>query len=461
MKTSLLETTRRGRRIGSALAASLVLAAFAQPLSAAVPQYPAQLHIRAMAPAAGQVGAFYAARVYRPIWIENGRPGAAADAALGLLTSANLDGLDPGKYLRSGVTQAIAQARTGSPDAIARAEILLSQAFGQYVSDVKRPRSVGVIYGEESLKPRPPGIRSVLERAALAPSLRDYVANVGWMHPIYGQLRRELAKQPWEGGVISSGDEMLLRVNLDRASILPADAPRYILVDTTAARLHFIEHGKVRKTMRIVVGTPDQATPMMVGMIRYATLNPYWHVPTDLTRERIAPRVLAEGLGYFTSKGYEVVNEWSRSARVIDPALVDWKAVTAGRTEVFVRQKPGPTNGMGKVKFQFPNNLGIYLHDTPAKQLFAEDQRNYSAGCVRLEDADALGKLLFRGELTAKSGEPEQTISLAQPVPIYITYLTAAPDETGRIVKRADVYSRDHSKLAALKEGSRATGSSW
>jgi len=244
-------------------------------------------------------------------------------------------------------------------------------------------------------------------------------------------------------------EERLVRLNLERARILPAHEDRYILVDAAAARLFYYEGGKIRDSMRVVVGTPDQPTPMMVGMIRYATLNPYWHVPPDLARARIAPRVLAEGLSYFNNRGYEVVSEWSRNARVIDPSTVDWKAVADGKKQVLVRQRPGPSNGMGKVKFQFPNELGIYLHDTPAKQLFNEDQRGFSAGCVRLENADGLGRLLFGSNPRAQSNEPEQTVSLPSPVPLYITYLTTIADK-GRLVQRRDIYGRDSVQSAAL-----------
>ena len=447
----------RSHVLQRALLGALIFAAPTAPALARAPSPQAFLH--ALSPPSGELRSFYAARGFQPLWIRDGKLRTEAMVALEFLQRADIDGLRPEKYLRSGVEAAVAQARGGAPDALARAELALSQSFAEYVRDVRRPRDVGAIYGEEILKPKAPNLLSVLQQAATAPSLDQYLRNVGWMNPVYGQLRRELAKKPWEDGVVfSPKDQMLLRLNLDRASILPVNVPRYIMVDTTGARLHFIEHGKVVKTMRVVVGTQDQATPMMVGMVRYATLNPYWHVPTDLTQKRIAPRVLAEGLGYFEGSGYEVVSEWSHSARVIDAKTINWKAVAEGKTKIFVRQRPGPKNGMGKVKFQFPNELGIYLHDTPSKQLFTEDQRNYSAGCVRLEDADALGALLFGNNLVPQTGKPEETVNLPQPVPVYLTYFTAAPDRQGRIVRRKDIYSRDDAQLASMARGAIGAG---
>ena len=405
-----------------------------------------------------ELAAFYASRQNRPLWISGGQVGIQGDLLLQLLETAHADGRDPRRYLQLGVREALDAARSGSPQALAVADVVFSSAFAAYVRDVRQPADIGVVYGEATLRPRAQNVLTVLHKAASAPALEDYLKNLGWMHPTYAGLRRALANAPWDGGVISSRDEQLLRVNLERARILPADADRYILVDAAAARLTYYEGGKPRKSMRVIVGTPDQATPMMVGMLRYATLNPYWHVPVDLARERIAPRVLSEGLGYFHGRGYEVVSEWSRDAQVIDPATVDWKAVADGRKDVFIRQKPGPRNGMGNIKFQFPNELGIYLHDTPAKQLFNEDQRGFSAGCVRLEDADALKDLLLGAVRRSHSEVPEQTIRLAQPVPLYITYLTAAA-ENGVIVHREDVYGRDRKDLAAVRSSKLSSGS--
>jgi murein L,D-transpeptidase YcbB/YkuD len=432
-------------------------------LAVAPLQYPAAawaqprlgLEIQRLAAASPEIMAFYAARQYRPLWVRGSALGREAEILLNLLQTAEADGRDPDRYLRMGVREAIEEARSGSPEKLALAEVVLSSAFATYVRDVRRPAEIGIIYGEPSLRSQIPRALTVLQRAAEAPSLDDYLRSMGWMHPLYAGLRRALATSPWQGGVMFPAEERLVRLNLERARILPAHRDRYILVDAAAARLSYYEGGKVKKSMRVVVGTPDQATPMMVGMIRYATLNPYWHVPPDLARQRIAPRVLSEGLSYFHDRGYEVVAEWSRSARVLDPATIDWKAVADGRKEILVRQRPGPRNGMGKVKFQFPNELGIYLHDTPAKQLFNEDQRGFSAGCVRLEDADGLGRMLFGNHPRAHSDEPEQTVALPKPVPVYITYLTAVADN-GRIVERRDIYGRDGERLAtaARPEGS-------
>ena len=187
---------------------------------------------------------------------------------------------------------------------------------------------------------------------------------------------------------------------------------------------------------------------LMAGFIRHAMVNPYWNVPPDLVAERIAPHVLDQGLSYLEDKGYEVLSGWSDDAVTLDPALLDWQAIAAGRQQVRVRQLPGPANAMGRMKFMFPNPLGVYLHDTPDKSLFGGGDRRHSAGCVRVEDAPRLARWLFGKPVKAASNAPEQQVNLPAPVPVYITYLTAAPDGN-RIAFREDIYHRDGTSFAA------------
>lgn len=204
---------------------------------------------------------------------------------------------------------------------------------------------------------------------------------------------------------------------------IPLRGP-YVLVDAASARLYMIEDGRVRDSMRVIVGKPETPTPELKDVINYETLNPYWHVTADLAKSLIAPRVLQEGDAYLTTRGYEVVSAFAPDAQVLSPDSVDWRAVAAGTAQVFVRQRPGPANSLGQVKFDLPNGNGIYLHDTPKKELFAQDQRNLSHGCVRLEDAPKLARWLL-GKDPPQASEPEDHIALPRPVPITISYLDA------------------------------------
>ena len=198
---------------------------------------------------------------------------------------------------------------------------------------------------------------------------------------------------------------------------------RYVLVDAASARLFMMEDGQVVDSMRVIVGKPEAATPVLRSTLYYATLNPYWNVPPELARTIIAPKVLKDGIGYLRDKGYQVVSAFNRNPRLLDPESVDWAAVAAGRATVHVRQLPGPANSMGQMKFGFENDSGIYLHDTPRKELFSEAQRNLSNGCVRLEDAPRFARWLLGREPGAPADTPEQHVALPRPVPIMIAYL--------------------------------------
>jgi murein L,D-transpeptidase YcbB/YkuD len=224
---------------------------------------------------------------------------------------------------------------------------------------------------------------------------------------------------------------------------------RYVLVDAASAQLWMVEEGEVVGNMRVVVGRPGEQTPMMAGYIRHLTLNPYWNVPPDLVPRLIAPNVIRRGVGYLDDAGYEVLSDWTANAHPVDPSTIDWQAVVDGTVELRVRQRPGPANSMGRVKFMFPNDRGVYLHDTPNRELFRNDDRRNSAGCVRVEDAATLARWLFGSTPRPDSAAPEQNVDLPEPVPVYITYLTARP-ENGQITFHNDIYGRDRQLMASV-----------
>jgi murein L,D-transpeptidase YcbB/YkuD len=198
---------------------------------------------------------------------------------------------------------------------------------------------------------------------------------------------------------------------------------------------------------------------MMSAYIRFVVLNPYWNAPPDITQARLAPNVLKQGQKYLKAKGYQVMSDWSDRARVLDAKSIDWNAVVAGRTQIRLRQQPGPANSMGRMKFMFPNEAGVYLHDNPERELFTEASRLYSGGCVRLEDAARLGRWMFGYDLDWESAGTEQRVPLKNPLPVYITYLTALPDGSSSIAYYDDVYGRDAARLAATSSANQTSGS--
>jgi murein L,D-transpeptidase YcbB/YkuD len=243
---------------------------------------------------------------------------------------------------------------------------------------------------------------------------------------------------------------------MERARSIPAEAARrYVIVDTAGARLWMVENGRVVDQMKTIVGKENMATPDMAGLIRYAVLNPYWNLPPDLARER-AKRVLKRGQGAIRAERLQILSDWSDRPRVLNASQVNWRAVASGAHPLRMRQLPGGDNVMGNVKFMLPNRLGIYLHDTPNKANFQLEDRRLSSGCVRVEDAQRLSRWLFGGRNVKPSGSaPEQRVDLPEPVPVYITYLTAVPKVGGGIAFRKDFYRRDAALLARLEDRTR------
>jgi len=242
----------------------------------------------------------------------------------------------------------------------------------------------------------------------------------------------------------------VLLLNLERARRLPrtSETGRYILVDAGSAKLWMYENGRPVDSMRVIVGSHATETPMMAAQLKYLSLNPWWNTPPELVQKSVAPGVLKEGLKYLTDRDYEVLSDWSENPKVLDPTTVDWKAVADGKEEVRMRRGPGPWNSMGDMKFNMPNDFGIYLHDVPQmeKNYFDKDDRWISNGCIRLQDAHRLAKWLF-GSLPRASGSPEENVDLPDPVPVYVTYLTAEAGPDGAKFRR-DPYNRDPALLA-------------
>nr|NUR37383.1 L,D-transpeptidase family protein [Sphingomonas sp.] len=449
MKSLRFECTgRRPVHFFRHLITAAALAFVAVPAAAAAPLTPAQQP----AAASQSIADFYRSRGGAPLWLAP-NSGDAAEQLLTLLRSANLDGLDPERYHVSALEEALQAAHGGKRKRVAEADQQLSAAFVSYVEDLRQDPGVGITYVDPSLKPGPPSPLAALLVAASAPSLADYVRTMGWMHPYYAELRQALANHQYT----DDQKRQLIELNLQRARVLPATPMRYVLVNVAQQRLYMYDNRKPVDSMVVVVGKPKWPTPMLAAYIRYAALNPYWYVPPDLAGEDVGQFVLKQGLGYLDKMGYEIVDDWTPDPKIIDPKTIDWKGVVDGKVEVLIRQKPGPQNFMGRMKFMFPNQFGVYLHDNPRRELFQKAARYFSGGCVRLEDAPRLGRWLFGQDLDWQSAGTEQPVPLAHPVPVYITYLTAMPDG-GSIAYFDDVYGRDAAKVAGAGAGETAVG---
>lgn len=248
-------------------------------------------------------------------------------------------------------------------------------------------------------------------------------------------------------------------VNLERWRWLPEDlGERYIIVNIAGFSLDLVEQGDTRLSMRVVVGQPYRRTPVFSGTMTYLVFNPYWEVPRSIAVKDKLPLIKADP-GYLARFGYSVLSGWGADEQILDPAGIDWSAVTAKDFKFRLRQAPGPQNALGRVKFMFPNPHSVYLHDTPSRELFAKDARSFSSGCIRVEHPLELAELLLspgehwsRAEIQRVLATGRETVvKLPAPLPVHLLYWTAWADEED-IQFRQDIYGRDERVLRELRK---------
>ena len=392
----------------------------------------------AISPAAIQLG-----------WFANG-DASAADVFIDLLETSRFDGLEPSSFPIDSLRSAKTGAQSGDPKLVLSAEREFSEALVQYVKALRTGAGSGWVIVDKELTPGRATRSQILARAAAAPSLAEYLGKMAFLHPAYAELRRSLE---WARDEDREQNEALVRLNMQRLRMLPASG-RYVLVNAASQKLQMIDNGRIVDEMKVVVGKPKNPTPVMAAYIRYAALNPYWEVPPDLAAERVAPGVVSDGIDYLKLHRYVVLSDWGEGATLVDPSTIDWQAVADGTIQVRLRQLPGPGNAMGRMKFMFPNKEGVYLHDTPNKELLNEDARLFSGGCVRLEDAPRLAKWMFSEALDPEGAGTEERVDLSKPVPVYIAYLTAMPNGN-ELTFYEDIYGRDQAALAQQQKGKR------
>ncbi len=249
-----------------------------------------------------------------------------------------------------------------------------------------------------------------------------------------------------------------LEANLERWRWRGSDLePRHLRVNVADYRLEVVESGRVVLTLAVVVGRDRTPTPVFSAPMTHIVLNPSWNVPPKIASQELLPDVRRD-LGYLAKRGFRVLRGWGDEGAEVDPSTVDWATVSLNRAGLRFRQDPGPANALGRLKFLFPNRFHVYLHDTPAKGLFARARRDFSHGCIRVQHPEVLAEHLLRGDPRwtperlreiLERGE-EQTVLLSTPIPVHLEYFTAWAEEDGSVHFRPDIYGRDAPLYAAL-----------
>ncbi|CDH07774.1 putative carboxypeptidasewith PGDB-like domain [Xenorhabdus bovienii str. oregonense] len=243
----------------------------------------------------------------------------------------------------------------------------------------------------------------------------------------------------------------IMALNIQRLRIIPDNIPTGILVNIPNYSLFYYLDGKEVLNSKVVVGRPSRKTPIMSSNLNNVVINPPWTVPTSMTRKDIAPRAMRDP-SYFRSRGYTVFSSWSNDAKVIDPSSINWDVTTPNNFPYRIRQAPGPTNSLGRFKFNMPNSEAIYLHDTPNQASFGREMRAVSSGCVRVNKAPELANMLlgnagWNKDRVSNSLKSWTTayVNIPKKIPVFLYYQTAWVDEGGVPQYRADIYDYDMS----------------
>jgi murein L,D-transpeptidase YcbB/YkuD len=404
---------------------------------------------------------YYVAARFQAAWIAEGTWTNRAKEVIDRLKRADEDGLDPADYpvpiLGSGP-----DARADSAADVAEAELKLSGAAALYARDARGGRiDPARLSGLITPKLELPAAEAVLAHLAAAPDPGAALESYNPAYPGYRALKAKLAElranrpaQPLvaspkapayssrriaslEGIVPPPRLEGDLVANMERWRWLPADVSRrYIFVNIPEFRLELIEDGRAVHETRVITGKPVSPTPVFSGQMEFAVVNPSWYIPPSIMKKEILPGLAADPT-YAEQRGYEVVRRGN---------------------QITVRQPPGERNALGFIKFMFPNQHAVYLHDTPNRNLFSAAQRAFSHGCVRVEQPFRLADFVLGHEwseprLRKLIGRGERTIRLPAKLPVHLAYFTMRVDAAGEIRIFDDLYGHNRRVRAALGLG--------
>ena len=245
-----------------------------------------------------------------------------------------------------------------------------------------------------------------------------------------------------------------LRINLERARwVMGGISEDFIIVNIAGYRAYLVDDGQVVWDTKVQVGAPFHQTPVFRDEVIYVVMNPTWTVPYSIATKEMLPRIQRDP-DYFKTRTFDVRN---RAGENVDPATIDWSQLSRGNFPYTFVQRPGPANALGRIKFIFPNEYAVYLHDTPSKSLFGRSERAFSHGCIRTQNPFDLAELLLgpagwdREQIDAQiESEETRTVHLAEPLPVMLLYWTADIGPNGEYHFYNDVYERDQRVLDAL-----------
>lgn len=436
-------------------------------VTAAIQQQIASTESKAGTPQA-DARRFYEHRANAPVWVTSDST-VAPEEALAIIRTAPDHGLIEADYVAPDLAQLIdaedeiAEQLRNDPQGLARFDVQLTTALLSLGRDVamgrSKPQSISRSW--KATRAAPDFATTLTAAVADGELLKTWLDKVRPVHPEYAALQHTLAgineKQRAQGTPDPRAGQIAL--NLERWRWLPDDlGSRHLLVNVPAFYMAARENGKPVLEMKVIVGKPENATPIFSDEMETVVFSPYWNVPDSIAEGETAPAA-ARDPNFLRRQNIEILRRKGGSTEAVDPSSVDWDDPEAIK-ELAFRQKPGAGNALGHVKFLFPNSFDVYLHDTPADALFFRNGRALSHGCVRLEMPEDLAKYLLRdkpdwtGEKikAAMHAGEEKHVALKEHVPVHIVYFTAWPKGDGDVQLFDDIYGFDSKQHVARRQ---------
>lgn len=409
-----------------------------------------------------QLRALYGYSDYTPIWGSfTDRPQRVKELLL-LLKESEADGLEPSDYHLRKIQKLARQGNFRQQDSL-RMDLLLSDAFLTLAYHYHAGR-----VQEKGMNPRwdcynhyvdiPLLVYAAIENNKLRKML-DYLKP---SHPAYLRLKDEFARYqklveqfPDRAVLKQQLDE--IRINLERWRWLPREKDSvFIIVNIPAFQLGVYEEDSLAMQMKVIAGKQKFETPVFNCHLEYLVVRPRWNIPTSIMQDELLPAIIRNP-SYLRWNHYYIARTWSDlDTHYIHPDSIRWDTITRTNFPYRLVQAPGPWNPLGAVKFMFPNQFNVYLHDTPAKYLFGASSRAFSHGCIRLEKADELAAYLTANDSLSNSNlypgyfEENQRIYLKRPIPLSIAYFTAWAGEKG-VEFYPDIYRKNKKLLEAMQ----------
>ena len=397
---------------------------------------------------------FYESRNNQLAWGDNKSISLIGDSMISMIKNIRYYGLLPKDYHLIEIEN---NKRTGSENSLLRIDVLLTDAFLTVAKNLKYGRlsditkvlddSLQISLLQQTLNGH--GLKKSLELQE--PAFSKYWELIEALKLSLDTLKEGDRKIFLDGGTNDTNPRtkklQLIEINLERwrwENTISGD--RYIFINIPSFWLEVFSNNTVVLESKVIVGTPDRPTPSLSSWVECFIIYPYWPVPRRIAVEEYLP-ILKKNTSFIKRNNFDVFDQ---KGKLLDPDSIDWIKFNRNYFPVLLRQREGPENSLGVLKFVFDNPYTVFLHDTNSKRLFSKEVRAFSHGCIRMEKASELAHYLVSGEIGKRSKTIEsylkqrqrRTVDLLNPMPIYVRYFTCE-FKNGVFHQYKDLYKRD------------------